>query len=414
VIKPRRDIPAGQVPELLDRINKELDRLGVETQPKVAMKLIELSGRADAQVLDYYEVVRTDAALTGRILRLANCAMFALRQPCTRLDRALIILGLERAKAISLGFYLSRAASGGPGPTKPAIRDLSRRVWGQSVYRACLATCMARARCPAQAPEAFVIGLMLDAGQALIPRVLGERYERFWGEHPQPQRLFEAEWHTLPFTHVDVAAALCRRWRLPALLARPIAGHHALPPDDAVPDAGTVLHRIACYAGSVSLDPATDQPTQRAPMLATAERVLKVTPGDLEKIVKAAGEEYGAAMACFADVAETLPDLEARSDAVRAQLVEALDEQMQRAIKAETRTTSEKLRVGGHEVELEHARDPGEIVAYINGADGERLVSCTVNPSRETTDAIGHMLGLDDAPEDEVVELVRVMRLMAA
>src|SRR5205823_4861273 len=78
------------------------------------------------------EIIRADAALAGRVLRLANCAFFAQRQPITNLDRSCVLLGVDRLKSVALGFYLSRAAAGDPR------QSLSRRIWGQSVYRACL------------------------------------------------------------------------------------------------------------------------------------------------------------------------------------------------------------------------------------------------------------------------------------
>ena len=75
--------------------------------PQVAARLLELAADPNAQIRDYVDAIKTDWALTGRVLRLANSAFYAQRQPVTRLDRALIVLGVERAKAICLGFYLS-------------------------------------------------------------------------------------------------------------------------------------------------------------------------------------------------------------------------------------------------------------------------------------------------------------------
>jgi hypothetical protein len=90
-----------------------------------------------------------------------------------------------------------------------------------------------------------------------------------------------------------------------------------------------------------------------------------------------------------------------------------MDEQMQRAVKAESRGGTERLEVCGQQIEVEPGRN-GEVIAYINAADGQRMISCTVSPSKETPETVGKLLGLDDAPHDHLLELMRVMQQMAA
>src|SRR5205085_6937921 len=123
-MKPRTTITAAELAELYDRLDRQLDRIGLETQPRVAVRLLELVAREDSQLKDYNEAIRTDAALTGRLLRLANSAYFAQRAPVTKLERALVLLGIQRVKAVSLGFHLCRAAA------SAGARSVSRAGWG--------------------------------------------------------------------------------------------------------------------------------------------------------------------------------------------------------------------------------------------------------------------------------------------
>jgi hypothetical protein len=90
-----------------------------------------------------------------------------------------------------------------------------------------------------------------------------------------------------------------------------------------------------------------------------------------------------------------------------------MDQQMERALRLETRGGSGRMTVAGHNIEVEPG-DDGSVIAYIAGQNGERLLSCTVRPERETADTIRCKLGLDDAPEGDMRELIRVMRAMAA
>lgn len=403
----RKDLPAGEIEGLYARLNRMLDGVGVETQPRIAQRLMALAQDRQAQIRDYHDAIRTDAAITARILRLANSAFYAQRQPVTRLERALVLLGVEKIKAVSLGFYLSRAAAGA------GARAMSRRVWGESVYRASLALCMAKAICPHLAPEAFIVGLMLDCAQPIMARLLGEPYERLHAAHGNPHKLYLAEMAELEYTHADLVAALASRWKLPALLGRPIASHHTAPQVGKSADPIVLLHRIAFYVGAVQLTADGSRPTVRAPMTSIAQRLFEVLPTDIEAVVRSTSQSYQEMVGVFADVGDSIGDADDLSDAVQGQLVEMMDEQMQRAVRAESRGGPERLEICGQQIEVEPGRN-GEVIAYINSSDGQRMISCTVSPSKETPDTVGKLLGLDEAPQSGLLELMRVMQQMAA
>src|ERR1043165_7307229 len=212
IMKPRALLSAAEVDGLYADIDRKLGAIGIETQPQVAARVLKLVSEPQSGRRQYAEVTTADPGISGRLLRLANSAYFAQRQPVTNLERACVLLGLERLKAIAMGFYLSRAAS-----TDPASK-LSRKVWGEGVYRASLAAELARAVCPSHAPEAFVVGLMMDVGVPIAVKLLGPSYMRMLEEQKPPTRQYKEEFQRLPFTHVDVATALLRRWRLPEIL----------------------------------------------------------------------------------------------------------------------------------------------------------------------------------------------------
>src|SRR5215468_4195680 len=87
-MKTRNLLSAGEVDALLAALEGRLQGVGVETQPEVAARILDLIADPGAGLRQYADVVRADAALSGRLLRLANSAFFAQRQPVTNLDRA--------------------------------------------------------------------------------------------------------------------------------------------------------------------------------------------------------------------------------------------------------------------------------------------------------------------------------------
>lgn len=404
--KCRHELSAAEVVSLHERLDRLLDRVGLETQPKVALRLLDLVRDPDAELRSFVDVIKTDWTLAGRLLRMANAAFYAQRSPVTTLDRALVVLGLERTKAISLGFYLSRSA------TPPGDQALSRAVWGESVFRAELCSALAGRLYPRFAGEAFIVGLMLDCGQPLMARFIGESYHRLRAEHASPGTLFAAEFGTLEFTHVDVATVLLRRWNLPFVLARPIGWHHALPQTGKTTDTSAQLHRLAYYAGSVQLSP-SGVPVQSNPLESIANRLFEIGSEDLSKAVSRAVGQYRATIGLFEGIATPLAATDEFLDLVHHQLIETLDDQLARALYAETRGGAQHLIVCGQDIELEPASD-GNVLAVINGSDGVPIISCTIDPRHDGPEVVCARLGLEDSDSHDVHTLLEAARAMAA
>lgn len=402
----RCELSAAEVAELHERLDRQLDRVGLETQPTVAVRLLELVQNPDASLRDFTDVVKADWTLTGRLLKLANSAYYAQRSPVTKLDRALVLLGLERTKAISLGFYLSRAAS--PAGEK----DISRAVWGESVYRAGLCASMAKAVCPSLAAEAFVVGLMLDCGQPLMARLVGAPYLELRREYRSPAKLHSVEFERLEFTHVDLAVVMMQRWRLPPLLSRPISWHHTLPTPGTTKDAATVLQRVAYYGGAVQVT-GDGAPEQEIPLESVAGRLFDMDAQTVAAAVNRAASEYRATIDLFADIADRCENVDDLAEAVQRQVIALMDEQMSRAIRLESRGGSDHVFVGGQRVELEPGNG-GEVIAILTGQEGDRIISCTINPATDGPEKVCARLGLESTQPAEVDALMTAVRAMAA
>lgn len=393
--KPRAELSAAEVEELYERIERTLDRTGILTQPKVAAKILELVQRPDTTVNDFVPVIKTDWNTAGRILKLANSAYFAQRTIVTALERALVLLGLERVKSIALGVYLSRAAAG-----ESSKSTLSREVWGQSVYRACLAGKIATAAGRGGVSEAFVTGLMLDCGIPLMLNVVGEHYSALYAQALSPADLFAMEMRHLGCTHVDVAAVMMRAWRIPMTLAKPIAWHHAPMPANHSNDLSVALRRIACCVGAVKPLP-VHEVIERAD---AATGVLGISTKRMSAAVTDAGKEYAAMMQLFGDIAEPVRAVESLAEAVHAQLIRTLDENPPFQ---PTPGSTARVRIGSNDVTLERQVD-GRVKATIYTTSNEPLLTQVVRPE-ENPKAVLAGLGIETPAPADLVKLSKVM-----
>lgn len=405
-MKARSRLSASEVDALLADLGRRLEGVGIETQPEIAARVLDLVSDPRAGLRQFADVIKADPSLSGRMLRLSNSAFFAQRAPVTNLERACVLLGLERLKALSLGFYLSRAAAG------DREHALSRRIWGEGVYRACLAAELARQICPARAPEAFVVGLMMDAGIPVLARLVGKPALAIVQSDHTPTKQFNAECGLLPYTHVDLVSAIVRRWGLPDLLSKPIERHHIVPGDGDPTDQIHLLHRVAYYVGAIRLDPDC-VPEEAAPMPTTAQRLFGMTSDRVGEIVKRAAGEYEAMNDLFREVADSVGNMDDMAERVQRQLVEVMDRAVEDQMKSEEREISSSFLVAQQHVEIEVDRS-GLAIAYLSDEDGNRLLSYSFRPGKEPTLTVLDALGVELGAPTDAAELDQYLRAIAA
>lgn len=389
-VKARHTISGDELAAVLAGIDAKLSNGLIDTQPEVASRIAMLAELGDASLTKFADAIKVDPGLCGRLLKLANSAYFSRGAAVTALDRACVLLGEQRVRAMALGFYISRA--GADRQDEP----LCREVWGQSVYRACLAASIASASVPTLTSEAFVVGLLLDVGIPLMPSLLGDRYRRLIARGVQPGVLFQVEFEQLPFTHVDVASVLMGKWKLPALLAEPVARHHEPVDASAGPQGpGEWLRRIAHFTGELSLRADTPGAADDDGAARTAEALLGIPPRRFLDALSQSGAEYDAMMQLFCDVADKSVNIDELLRRVRAQLASALDAALGDFSFLAERAADGVFTFGRQTVEISVQPD-GSVWAYLRGSHGERLAGHCFDPGEASFDNVMSVLAIEE------------------
>lgn len=394
------DVRANLTPEGIRRLEKDLDArvaaIGLPGRSDLIAKILELNEGRSAGFVDYSRVIRTDAGLAGRLLKTVNSAFYAQRAPVTNLDRACVLLGLERLKAFSLGYSLSQATA------DPADAH-SRAIWGESVFRGCLASELAREVCPIATIEAFVVGLMMDAGIGLMPKLIGDPYRAIQEAALPPAELFEQEFTRLPFTHVDLVRAFMRQWRLPPLLAGPIERHHAAPDDSEPASNESKLHRVAYVVGQTDCRP-TLSPEEAPPVMPSrVSAILGISQDRIANAISRATTEYRAAIDLFAGVAAKIPSPDALAARVRRQLTHTIEEMLENGGGCPP-TVIERFLRGDTLLEVRQL-GAGSWIAYLCDEQGGYLAQVTFQLRHANVRSIRESLGLA-ADEDVLIQQV--------
>jgi len=207
-------------------VNQELQDLlssspQLPTLPVIAVKVLELTRREDVSVPEIGNLIMTDAALASKILKTVNSPFYGLTKQVSTVSGALVILGLQAAKTLALGFSLLNNLK------KPEKGDTSfdcNEFWKRSLYSAVSSRVIAKKLSVVQQEEAFLAGLLGTMGVLVLHRIMPERFDALYlASKGDYHKLNEACRSALGVSPPEVSAYLAEKWQLPPLLAQPIS-----------------------------------------------------------------------------------------------------------------------------------------------------------------------------------------------
>ncbi len=207
-------------------IEKVLAAPSLPSLPAVAIEVLELTQNPEVPIPAIAKLVQNDQALAGRILKTVNSSFYGLSKPCPTISRAMAYLGLNTVKSLVLGFSLAEAFMDGveENPFGFCLVDL----WRGALFSAASSrTFAARHMRTVDPDEVFTAALLQDIGILAAATALGDQYTMVVGEVSiADETVQEREQEILQFDHMEVGAALARRWKLPEEIIATIEHHH--------------------------------------------------------------------------------------------------------------------------------------------------------------------------------------------
>jgi diguanylate cyclase (GGDEF)-like protein len=189
--------------------------------PTIAVQVLELAQKEEVDIAEIARIISKDPALSGKILKTVNSSFYGRAQAVSTISQSLVIMGLQSVKTLVLGFSLvsNLAKSKSKG-----FNHLD--YWRHSIFGATAARSIASKLGIVQQEEAFLVGLLSDIGMMAFDQVLGEEYGEVVGGISSHCEVVKAELERFQLTHPQVSGIMAEQWKLPPLLATPIANHH--------------------------------------------------------------------------------------------------------------------------------------------------------------------------------------------
>jgi diguanylate cyclase (GGDEF)-like protein len=176
-----------------------------------ALAIVKLVQRDDATMPQIAQLIKTDPALSGRILRFVNSAAFGARRPIIDIQDAVLKMGMQAVRNFTLSLSLISNNS-----TGKCSAFSYTAYWAQSLAMAA-ATAAITARERTIAPEeSFTLGLLSDIGRLAFATAWPEVYSNCLNV-AQDEQLLAMERNHFGIDHQELSLILLADWGFPEL-----------------------------------------------------------------------------------------------------------------------------------------------------------------------------------------------------
>lgn len=193
------------------------------TLPTVALQLLELSSNPESEIADFIRVIRSDPAISAKLIKAANSPYFGLSAQVSSIEGAIPLLGSTVVTSLALSFSLVSEKE-----SNKDQRQYYQSFWSKSLLQAVTAETLARKYRTASPAEAFLSGLLSDLGVLTQLRGIPEEYvDVLNGVIERKTDLFSVEREILGFDHVEIGTKMMVEWRMPEQLTEAVRLHHS-------------------------------------------------------------------------------------------------------------------------------------------------------------------------------------------
>lgn len=189
----------------------------IPPMPNVMVKALEVIKNPYTGLRELANIMAVDQGISTKTLSLVNSAFYGFRQQITSINKAIVLLGMMKAKNIIMSLALKSMMSS----------QGSRELWEHSIKCAIASEQLATEHKIINPDDAFVIGFLHDIGKVLLSSKNPVKYSKVKYMAQQNNRdLVELENAFFNTNHCELGAIISKKWQLPVVLTNCIKYHH--------------------------------------------------------------------------------------------------------------------------------------------------------------------------------------------
>lgn len=186
------------------------------TVPGTVKRISQVIGKPGVTLSEISHFVSSDPALTTKVLKMVNSAIYGFPGRISSVSHAIMLLGLSVVKGLLLGISVFEI-----------MQQVMAGLWDHSVGCAVVARAIAEKKGVKDPEEVAVAGLLHDFGKVILMLEFQPYYEEAMAQAASRRiPIYEAERALFQETHAAVGTWLADRWRFPPNLVEVIECHH--------------------------------------------------------------------------------------------------------------------------------------------------------------------------------------------
>lgn len=211
--------------------------------PDIYIKLTDMLRDDTSTLEDMAKVIALEPALSAQLLKIANSALFSFPKEVAEIDRALMIIGVNKLGTLIHAYGVTAAFS----EVDPRVIDMDK-YWEISVDCALMTKFLADRKGVPNSHSLFLAGLFHNIGALVLVHQAREQVQ-LCERYSKEQLPWHRQQEVFGFTYADVSAHLLKAWHLPEVITEPIEHfHHAYQtPKDKSSTLLYITSRLALY-----------------------------------------------------------------------------------------------------------------------------------------------------------------------
>lgn len=197
------------------------EKVKLPSPTAIALRILEAIRKDEDSFSELAEIIKSDPALTARVLKVANSSLYGLPAPVNSAAQAIAVIGTQSLKNIALSFVIID----GFQSTPQGCFELNL-FWRRAITSAVAAETLAK-HLGFKWPDIFVTALLQDIGVLTLFLSYGSDYtEVLDSKRISGKNLYEEEMRRFGFHHAEVGSEILKSWNLPESIYQPIRMHH--------------------------------------------------------------------------------------------------------------------------------------------------------------------------------------------